>query len=211
MQLDQPIPPGSSGGENPYDFILSGAPKPKLSLVPKGGSQKQRIILVASGAIIILIIFVIVFSLIANSGDSGIKSLVSVAQTQTEIVRVSTAGTSQVRDPSILNFTENVSLGLTSSQIQTINYLTKHQKKISSKELALGQSASTNKKLSTAQETGNYDNTMLTTLQQELTAYQAQVIAAYKSTDVNSQKVLLQQLYTQVTNLLKNSPSQVSS
>ena len=68
MQLNQPIPPTSSGGENPYDFIINGNQQIKKGRLPlpKPNNRKQRILYVFGGAVLLIVLLMIGFSLISK-------------------------------------------------------------------------------------------------------------------------------------------------
>ena len=209
MQLDQAMPPAPAGGENPYDFILSGPAKPKRSFLPSGGSSKQRAIVVGVGAVGGLIVFFIILALISSAGKGSYGNLVTLAQTQAEIVRVSTEGAPKVRDPGVSAFVQNINLALTTDQQETVSYLAKHGQKLNSKKLALLQSSKTDATLAAADQSGQLDNVMLDTMQQALQVYKQDLATDYKSAK-GSQKTLLKELYAAASDLLANAPGQVS-
>ncbi|MEO8785163.1 MAG: hypothetical protein ABI221_02530 [Candidatus Saccharimonadales bacterium] len=207
MQLDQPIP--STGGENPYDFILSGPTKPKRSILPTGSSPKQRAIVAIAGAVGGLIVFFIILALISSATKGNDGNIVKLAQTQTEIVRVSTEGAQKVRDPSVAAFVQNVNLSLTSDQQKTVSYLAKHGHKLNGKNLGLMESSKTDASLAEADQAGQYDNALLNTMEQSLKNYKTDLATDYKSAK-GTQKELLKELYANANNLLANPPGQVS-
>lgn len=207
MQLNQPIPPTYSGDEDPYDFILKGNQKPKKTLLPSGNSRKSRILLVVGGVLAALFLLAIIFALVTSSGSSNAKSLLSLAQDQNEIIRISNNGGNQARDPTIQGFSQTVTLVLTTSQQKTVKYLNTHGVKTSSKSLALTRNAQTDATLKSADEAGRYDAELLKTLEGSLNDYKSQLNEMYKKTSSKSQKILLQQLYNQAVNLTKNQPT----
>lgn len=207
MQPEQQIP--ANNGQDPYDFILAGPPKQKKSLIPGGGSLKQRVILVVGGALGLMLVLYVIFSL-AFSGGGGLAKLTTIAQKQTEIIRISNAGSSVVREPSISNFTQSVLLTTTSGQQQTVDYLASHGKKVKTKQLALLQSSKTDQALESAKQAGQYDNALLGTLLDRLKDYRASVKEAYDDSSSQTQKALLKQLFQQADGLLANPPQSVN-
>jgi hypothetical protein len=207
MQLNQPIPPPYTGGDDQYDFILNGNQKAKKSRLPQGKSRKQRLFWVIGAGLGLVIILAIVFSMVLNSGGSPTKALFSIAQTQTEIVRVSGGSSLKARSLTTRNFAETVTVTMTSSQQQTVNYLTSHKTKVKPKELALGQDSKTDAALKSAEAAGRYDQELLAILEKSLAEYRTQVSEAFKATNSPSQKQLLEQLFNQVTTLLSNQPA----
>ena len=206
MQLNQPIPPPYSGGDNQYDFILNGNQKPKKGLLPKGETPKQRVLLVVGG-LGVLVLFAIIFALIFGGGKGSTQTPLALAQTQNEIIRVSGIGGQLARDTTTQGFTETVNVTITTSQQQTIKYLSAQKFKIKPKILALAQNSKTDATLRAAAAAGRYDEALKTVLEQELSDYRTQVSAAYKATSDKTQKALYQQLFNQVTILIKNQPA----
>lgn len=203
MQPEQPIPPAS--GQNPYDFILAGPPKPKRSLIPSGGSLKQRVILIAGGALGLIIILYVIFGLILGGGGST-APLVKIAQQQTEIIRISNSSAKTVRDAPISNFTQNVLLSTTSAQNQTVDYLAKHGQKLNTKRLGGLQSSKTDQALAAAQQNDQFDDTLLNILIAKLKEYKASLYEDYNNTGSKTQKALDKDLYQQTDKLLTNPP-----
>ena len=206
MQLEQPIPPNNPGGDNQYDFIMNGKQAPKKSILPSGNSRKQRIILIVGGALAFFAIFAIVLALIFSSGGEDTKALLGLAQTQTEITRVSADGTTKARSAATQNFTQTVTTTMTTAQQQTIEVLAK-KTKVDEKKLVLGRSTKTDTALTSAQQAGRYDEELTATLTKALASYKTEISQAATKTTTKSQKELLQKLYTQVEALIKNQPT----
>ncbi|MDQ5971976.1 MAG: hypothetical protein QG553_135 [Patescibacteria group bacterium] len=207
MQLNQPIPPPLPGGENPYDFILNGNQKPKKSVLPTTQSKKQRILFVLGGAFILFSLFAIAMLLISSAGGGDKKMLTGIAQTQTEIMRVSREGATDAKDTAIQGFAQSTALVITSSQQKTTAFLGKMKETPNSKTLALGRSTKTDTALKTAKEAGRYDQELLKILSTSLEDYKKELSAGYKQATSKSQKQLLEQLYNQANNLTKNQPT----
>lgn len=211
MQLNQPIPPPYSGGDSQFDFILNGNQKPKKTLLPTGGSRKQRLLIalgIGAGVIVLLIIIV---ALLLSSGKSSTKSLISIAQTQNEIVRISSTGSQKAKSKAAANFSITVADSTATGQAATTKYLASKKVKIPLKTLALGQNPQTDAALKSAQTAGRYDEELISALQKLLLTYQAQVSTAYKATNSTSQKTLLKQLFDQINILLKSQPATTNS
>lgn len=208
MQLNQPIPPSYSGGDGQYDFILNGNQKPKKSLIPlpQGNSRRQRVIVVLAGGVIFTFIVAVILA-IALSGGGSTKDLVAITQTQTEIVRVAETNASKARGVTTRNFSETVALTMVSSKQQTLSYLSSKKTTVKPKELALGLNAKTDANLKSAEAAGRYDQELLTILEKSLADYRTQINTAYNKATTKSQKQLLQQLFEQVTTLIKNQPA----
>jgi hypothetical protein len=204
MQLNQPIPPDPSGGENPYDFILANNQKSKSKIPLKTGSKTGRILLVVAAAALLLVVFGILFSVLTSSGNNARMQLIEVAQTQTEISRVAGLGSTQARDLKVQAFAKTVSVSMLSQQIKTTNYLSSQGQKVDSKILLATKNTKTDQALKTAGETNQYDEQLTTILNNSLSAYQTKLTKAYAATESKSQKDLYQQLSDEVAILVKS-------
>ena len=207
MQVEQPIPPTYPGGENPYDFILQAQSRPPKKMLPGGGSRKQRALVVVTGILFFIILLMVVLSFISSRAAAPTKALEKIAQTQNEIIRVSTLGGKTSRDTVTLGFAETVSTTITSSQKQTIVYLKARHVKADPKFLALGANASTDASLKTADSAGRYDSELVSVLEDSLSAYKQELKTTYSQTSNASQRKLLQMLYNQAVLLTKNQPT----
>ena len=205
MQLNQPIPPAASDGQNPYDFILSGNQQPKQGRIFKsGGSKKQRLILVIGGGLALFAIFGIILLLIFSSGSSDLDKTLAIAQSQNEIIRISQDGQKNARSYKTQTFNETVNITITSAQNETIAYLSKNRKKPKEKTLAATANAKTTNDLKSALQAGRYDEFLTATLIKSLQSYQGQLNDTYQATGNPALKKLLKQQFDQSVILLKN-------
>lgn len=211
MQLNQPIPPSYAGGDGQYDFILQGNQKPKKSLVPNPASPKKRALLVGVGAAILLVLGIILFAVLSSGSKAGTQTILGLAQTQTEIIRISNAGANQARDIPNQNYAATVSAALATSRQETTNYLASKKVKIKAKDLVAGQNPKTDAALKSAEQAGRYDEQLIATLESSLVAYRNQVSTEYKATSSKTEKKLLQTLYDQVVAIMKNQPAVTKS
>lgn len=194
-------------GQNPYDFILSGPQKAPSQIIPTGNSTKQRLIIMAAGLVVVLLFFVLLFGVIMGHKNGNTEELEQLASAQYQLMQISSDNASQVNDPGVQAFAQNVSLVTSTSQQATLDYLSQHGHKLKDKQLAAGGDSSVQQKLTDAQSTGNFDGTLLGILETGLKNYQTELATAYKETGSASQKQLLQQCYTQVSGLLQNLPA----
>lgn len=202
-------PPSVTGhptGHNPYEFIVNpNTPKRRASLLG-GNSFVKQIALIVGGAVVLMIIIAIAVSLFAPKSNTA--ALSAVAERQQEIIRVSTAASSQVSSQSAKNFVVSTELAVTSSQAQVLAYLTAHGGKPSDKQLALDQDAQTDTQLASAQATNTYDSAATQILTSELKTYAGLLQTTYKQTSKAQVKQLLQQSYTATALLLDQAKQQ---
>lgn len=207
MQLEQPIPPSYPGGDNQFDFILNGHQKPKKGLIPKGNSPKQRIIMVILGLLAVLTLFAIIFALIFSSGGGNKEDMLGLAQTQTELVRISASGAEDSRDAVTQGFAQNIAAVITTSQLETTEWLTKNGVKFKEKDLALAKDEKVDAALNSALQAGRFDQELVKVLERMLAEYKAELSQAFSGTSSKSQKTLLQNLFKQVETIIKNQPT----
>lgn len=198
MQPNQPTP---TNNQNPYEFIFNEQQTPKTSSLG-GGSLKNRILLVAGGGIVLIIILIILSSFLGGS-DNSTQLLTSLAQEQTEIIRVATIGTTKSIDSKARNLAQTTVSSISSSQQQTLDILLKRNVKLGIKQLALKMDSKTDKQLESASLNNSFDATFILVMQTQLKTYQANVKKAFDSTSSKSQKKLLTDSYNGVNILLE--------
>lgn len=185
-------PNDGHSGHNPYDFIMSpDAHRAKSGFsLGTGNTVFIRLGIILGGVIVLFIIGAIIMSSLAPKG--AIPGLLSIAERQQEIVRVSTEAAKQAVTPDGQNFIANVELSITSSQQQTLALLSSHGVKPNAKELALDKSTATDTELANAAAANNYDATATQNLVSQLQAYESLLQSTYKLTTSNNAKSLLQ-------------------
>ncbi len=190
--------------EDPYAFITQAPPKQKKPFIPQPDSPKRKILL-AAGLFGVLVFFGIVFLLIFSSGGANTEPLISIAQTQNEIIRISTIASPDIKSAATADFNQSTHTSTVSARKQTLDYIASLKGKAPpAKELALKQSSKTDEALKTANQSGNFDQVVDATLYNQLKAYQAEVAKVYESSGSAKTKALMKSLYDGITTLLKN-------
>jgi hypothetical protein len=160
--------PGSPQG-NPYDFILNPSQTPKKSML--GGNGLLKTVLIILGVfILVAIIMAVVVNLLAPKKVST-ADLTGIAQTQTELIRISTQGATSAVQQSTKNLATTVEYTMMTQQTQTLDVLGKNGVKLGSKELALKQNATTDQKFASAKATSTFDQTFTDIIESNLTSY----------------------------------------
>lgn len=183
-----------------YEFIMNpGGPAPKKPLAPMGGgnSTQQRIFIVAGGAIALLVIIVIVMSLITSAGNAGKEEILRVAQQQNEILRISKIGVERAKGTAAKNLAATTSYSMQSDQKALIKAATSGGVAIDTKLIGLGKNAKTDATLTAADQSNQFDEVFVETIQSQLKTYQATLKTAY---DNASSDVLKKSLETQYNN-----------
>ncbi len=189
-----PAPQPGTPGHDPYDFILNPQrpAKPPVRLLPTGNSTLQRVAIAGGGLVVLIILFAIVASILGNSGKSGTTGITTVAQEQTELARIATDGVLNATSPTAQNLASTVQVTMTSAQAQTVAYLTSTGHKLSTKTLALKQSATTDTTLQNAKAASTYDAAFTTIIQSELTSYETSLRTAFVAKPGPKGQALLQ-------------------
>lgn len=183
--------------QTPYDFIMNpGQKRPKFDL--GGGSQRTRIIQVVVGAIILVLIGVVLFSVISSGNKSSTESFVSLAASQQDIIEITKLGSTAVRDQQLLGKSASVSLLLTSQNNGTVAVIKKQGNKNPAKQIASLQVKTYTKTLSEAQSNGNYDSVYLALLTNRIDEYRTRLQAAYVNAPNEATKKQFSEYYQQL-------------
>lgn len=198
-----PAPTPQPTDQNPYDFIInSGTPQPKGKFnLPQGKSPLQRVLIIAAGIVLLLVVFMVVATIFSGNGSRN-KELLAVAQDQTEIIRIADLAKSEksVRLASTKDLAVNTSLALTSAKVQTVALI--KGKKAGDKQLGLTKSSKTDSTLATAAANNQYDAKFVEILTAKLKAYQTKVKAAYSGAKTAKEKQVLQDAFNGATLLI---------
>lgn len=205
MQPQQPYysPPTPQAPQNSgqYDFIVN-------NQAPRRGPNQKTIILFVVGAAALVVILAWVILGLAFGGKGGATApLVTLAQEQTEMVRIAKLAnqSNQLSSQDARNFSRNTQLTLTSDQSELVSFLAKNGKKLNAKQLGAKQSATTDGALSAASASGTYDSTLTSILQTQLKTYQSNLTQAYNGASSASEKALLKAEFDHATLLYEQS------
>ena len=200
-------PEPGSPGHDPYEFITNPAqaPKPAIPILVGSTSSTMQRALIAVGGLVVLIIIVIIAASLLSGGGFNATSYETVAEEQTELIRIATLGTNQAVGQPAKNFAVSAELSLTTSQQQLLAYLQKNGHKLSTKQLALKHNAATDTQLTAAQASSSFDATFTSIMQQQLTTYLSSLKSTYASASGKTGKQLLNTDYNAAQSLLTQS------
>lgn len=179
--------------KNPYDFILNS--QTTSTAARGGGGMKQRIIVAVVGAIVLVLIIVTGSSLLFGGGDADANSLTSLAQRQTELVRVAADGADRAKDNEAKNLAVNTQLSFMTAKSQTVELIGKFGEKPTESVLILKQDNKTDQALDAAATNGTYDATFIRIITDGIKAYRVEVEKAFKASSNKQVKEFLQQNY----------------
>lgn len=199
---------------NPYDFIMNPAAPPPKKPLGLGGKNAflVKIGLIIGGVVVLMIGAAVLLNMLTGS-KTNTADLVDVAQTQQEIIRISTqaSGGNGARDQALKNFAINTQLSVTTQQLRTLSYLASQNVKPKSKELGLKQSAETTKQLTNAIQTSTFDSVFRQIIATSLDSYASDLQKYYNNSSSNTVKALLKQDYEQIQLLKAQLPTSSSS
>lgn len=188
MQPQQPYQPPTPNGN--YDFILNPAQPPKKRLFGGGSSLASRLLLVFGAIFVLVVILGIIIRLLTSSGGLDKPALLSVAQDQTELIRLSNVGVISSVSQTNKNFSITAQLAMASEQQALLTYLGSNGYKPNAKVLVLKQSAKTDEQLEIAKSSSTFDTAYTTVMEQYLLTYQRDLKLAYESAGPSGKKVL---------------------
>lgn len=204
-----PAPPPPGTPQDPYSFIMDPVKKKPPRSTGGGISQNpfiMKILLLAGGAVVLMVAAGFLIN-IFFSDKTNLDDILSLAQQQQEIIRVSDKivdSTTQATK----NATASTESTVTSQQQDMLVYLARHgRKKIPAKELSLKQNLTTDKRLTQAQATSTFDIVYKQVMRAQLEAYAASLKAAHSASTGTKEKALLAKDYNEVQVLLEQWPS----
>lgn len=194
----QPSAPGSQGGT--YDFIVNPS-KPKIGPgfnLP--GSPVVRIVYIAGGLLLLLIIFSVVKG---QFSKSNFTPYISIIQDQQAMIHLVDSVNNQTNlSTGTQNFAVTTQLSLTSSRSAMVGYLANNHKKVSDKVANLKISASVDEQLANANSAGTYEQAFQGVMKNKLTSYLNDLRQTYKQTKGKKGHALLQDDYNQAKLLM---------
>jgi hypothetical protein len=204
------MPPESNQPQGNYDFILSDPQVPKRKLFNSSKPSTSKILIIAGGSVVLIVLIVIISSLFLGKGNDS-ASLVTLAEQQNELVRVSTKGVPDVAQQSTKNLATNIEFTLTSDQKQLLSYLSSIHTKVNPKSLLLKENLLTDKQLTNAVAIDTIDTVFIQIMQTQLTSYQQSLKQVYDKSSKTSEKQILNNAYSNAKLLLAECTSAAGS
>lgn len=195
------MPPESNQPQGNYDFILSNPQVPKRKLFNSSKPLTNNLLVIAGGIIVLIILIVIISSLFLGKGNDS-ASLVTLAEQQNELVRVSTEGVPDVTQQTTKNLATNIEFTLTSDQQHLLSYLSTTNTKVNPKSLLLKENTQTDKQLTNAVAIDTIDTVFIQIMQTQLTSYQQALKQVYDKTSKTTEKQVLNNEYSNAKLLL---------
>lgn len=198
-------PPGQQPTVNPYGFIMSPkATQPKKSalILGPGDSFIKKLLLILGGAVILLLLIVVAASVFLG-GKNDTTMLVTIAQDQQEIIRISTANGNLLNATALKNFDITAHTSLASDQQKILAQISANGGELDGKVLALKHDPATDTLLSAAKSTNTLDASYAQIMQSQLATYRDDIKAAFESTNSEAIKQELRAAYASSDLLLQ--------
>lgn len=185
--------PGSPSGSG-YDFIMNAGNNHSNNWLVTA-SLKTRIIVVAVGGLILLLIVWIGIALFTASASGNVQNFTALAQQQAELMRISLDPVHDARADTTRNFAQTAELSLASDQRTFLAYLKTIGSEPSKQLLAAKHSNQSDTQLASAKQAGTYDQTYLSIAQKDLDAYALELKQAFDATSNPKERQLLNNAY----------------
>ncbi|MGB4759453.1 MAG: hypothetical protein WBP26_05355 [Candidatus Saccharimonadales bacterium] len=199
-------PPGQQATVNPYGFIMSPKPvTPKKSplILGPGDSFLKKIALIVGAAMVGLILIIIGANLFLGGKDDTTAMLLSIAQDQQEMIRVSSSTGNLVNATELKNFDVTAQATLASDQQKIIAHISANGGKIGDKTLGLKHDPATDTLLATAKSTNTLDASYAQIMEIQLTTYRDDIKVTFESTSDENLKQVLRSAYASSDLLLQ--------
>lgn len=192
---------------NNYDFILNPQKPAKKSNLGDVSSNPfiMKIAFILGGALVVMIILAVTVNLFFSK-KTNLEVLVSLAQTEQEVVRISDMS-NNATDQTVKNAAINTSVTIKTQQQEWVAFLAKHKRKVETKELSLKRNPATDNKLTLAKQTSTFDTAYTSVMRTQLQAYIAALKTTYQGATSKQERALLGEHYSEAQLLLKQWPS----
>ena len=177
--------------QNPYDFIMSADQRPRRSF-NLGDNKGARFVVIAVLLILIFIITMLVMSFLDKDKNAQKERLIEIAQTQTEIIRVSSLAEKDAKSADTRNFAVNTKLSVQTSQSEVSGAVARYgvKGKGLTKELSASKNPKTDAALQEASRNNRFDETFMAIMEKQLADYQKLLLAAHKAGTPADKQVL---------------------
>lgn len=162
--------------DSQYDFIMSPGAGKKGFTPGDPSSMKKRLILVVVGILGLMIVITVVMSLLFGGSSENQLQLVSLANKQNELIRVSDIGIKKAHNLEAKNLAMTTKLSLSSEQATLQAAIKKQGVKVTT---AGGKDEKTDEMLTVAEQNNRFDEEFLAHLRAALIDYQKDLKVAY--------------------------------
>lgn len=138
-------------------------------------NKKTRILIVASGAGVLLVLVSLFAALIFGGSNDTTQNFIGLAQRQQEIIRIADIGAQHARNQETRSAAITARTAITSSQQRVVNNVASKGIQLRRADVEIRENPQTTKELATANQANRFDETFIKILQSELREYQSSV------------------------------------
>ncbi len=190
-------------GGNPYEFILNPEQNSKKKFrIGKGGNKLLFTLVIIIVSVIAFMILVTVLLTAFAPKKIGKAEFLSLAQTQTELIRIADQGSRSSRQQVTKNLATTVHYTLLTQQKPVLAQVGK----VNKKELSLKQNATTDQQLASATATSTYDAAITKIIESELNNYATELKKLFDLAKTDKDRDMMSDYYKQTQLLLAQVP-----
>ena len=197
-----PAPPAPQAPADPYSFIMDTQHK-KKSLLPKDGSIKSRLLILASVGIVLIFAIIAISSLLGGGKENNAQLLTNLAAEQTEIIRIADLGIKGSTNPDTLAYLQTTKISVTAEQVKILGYLTLNKVKVTPLQLNAKLNKTIDAELVSATASNQFDEVVVTKIKESLKVYSANLSITYKSAGNPTSQKILSESFNSTSVLLK--------
>jgi hypothetical protein len=187
--------------QNPYDFLNS-SPQRGLNAV----SQKTRIIQVAVGLAILLVLFIVFMSVLSSSSDGPKKALLELNAAQSDLIELTALADTKARDGALRSQAAMINQTVKTHSAGTLALLQQYGgSKKPDKEVAPYRDTMFKDQLTKAETANTFDTTYREILSARLGEYRGKLNNAYGAITAAAPQKELSDYYRQVEILAPSS------
>jgi hypothetical protein len=177
--------------QNQYQFIIDPSQGTSSGPTFLQDPKKRNIVAVLFVTVILLLVFVAI-AIFSSLSSKNTSAIIDVAAYQTELVRISTLGLKEARDPSVRAQIATMQSFTQSDLIQTTSYLSSVGTKFEKELTTLKLDTAIDKNLESAALRNTYDQEIIEALATTSTAYKISLQKALNDASSDEEKTILE-------------------
>lgn len=175
---------------NPYDYILNPQSAPKKSPF-NANTPKSKILLSIIFIMVVITLIVVGFSVIKALTKKDYSAYQELLKKQATIIHVADAGLAKAKTVAVRNYVSTIKSVTTTEEDATMKFLSGAGKGLKDREVLALVDTSNDKKLTAAEQTNNYDETLTTTLNALIVEYQKSIKEQSPNATTKKEKTLM--------------------
>jgi hypothetical protein len=176
--------------QNQYEFIMDSS-QGKSSGPAFLQDPKKRNIFAGLFVGVILLFAMLIFAIVSSIGNGSTSAMIDVAAYQTELVRISTLGLVDAKEPTIRAKAATMQMFMQSDLTNTTTYLSGNGKKLEPKDTAIRLSTEVNKAFESAKLRNTFDQELLDAFEATSKDYKLSLQQAIDSASSDAERALL--------------------